>query len=359
MKPKCTIISHVPDEPNDGSADVYKLIEQFAQACQPIEGTLYVFVDVKTGARYCECHIDAKNLLKLSTTDVPLDPDEQDAYRANREVVEDDVAFEQMKLDARDERTFSNIVAEFDVSHNPEYPIKIIGGQHRYIAIKEAATKRVYAHHGLKVYFGLSKEQRLDVQLISNRNIATSTDLYDRLQETANGPELRAWCHEVGFLDAGKDFSAKRQRSSPMTVRAVRSFIFSYYLGRKVDPAKFESSDTTPILCRTGKPDPDWDKLRKENKTIWSDEDLKNAAREFVLLDQAQRAVVQEACKQDSEVSLVYTEKAMNFAIMTAWAFIAGILQSNPTRLERHYALKKVKDKDPLNAQAMAEGRHK
>lgn len=356
---KYSVVSRVPNEPDDSSANVYVLIEQFAQACQPIEDILYVFVDTKTGARYCECHMNAKNLLKLSTTEVPLDPDEQATYRANREVVEDDVAFEQMKLDAKESRTFSNIVSEFDTSHNPEYPIKIIGGQHRYIAIKEASTKRVSVNHGLKVYFGLSKEQRLDVQLISNTNIATSTDLYDRLQETANGPELRAWCQDVGFLDSGKDFSAKRQRSSPMTVRAIRSFILSYYLGRKVDPARFENIDTTPILCRTGKPDPDWDKLRKENKTIWSDEGLKKAAQEFVLLDQAQRAAVLEAYKQNSDVSLVYAEKAINFAIMTAWAFIAGILQSNPTRLERHYGLKKAKGKDPLNAQAMAEGRHK
>ena len=40
----------------------------------------------------------AKDLLKLSTTDVPLDPDEQAEYRANRDIVEDDVAFDQMKV---------------------------------------------------------------------------------------------------------------------------------------------------------------------------------------------------------------------------------------------------------------------
>ncbi len=329
--------------------------------CQPLEDTLYVFVDTKTGARYCECHLNAKQLLKFSTTNVPLDPDEQAIYRANRDVVEDDVAFEQMKIDAVDGRIFSNIVAEFDLSYEKTYPIKIIGGQHRYIAIKEAFAdaKHVAESHGLKIYFGLNKEQRLDVQLISNTNIATSTDLYDRLQETANGPELRAWCQEVGFLDAGKDFSAKRQRSTPMTVRAIRSFISSYYLGAKTDTAQFENIDTTPILCRTGKPDPDWDKLRKENKNIWSDEGLKKAAKEFVLLDQAQRAFIQTTYKKDPDIPLVYAEKAINFAIMTAWAYIAGILQSNQTRLDRHFDLKNAKGKDPLNAEEMGKGKHK
>ena len=174
----------------------------------------------------------------------------------------------------------------------------------------------------MKMYFGLNKEQRLDVQLISNTNIATSTDLYDRLQETANGPELRKWCQEVGFLDPEKDFSAKRQRSSLITVRAARSFILNFYLGKRTDPNNFENIDTNPILCRTGKPDPDWDKLRRENANIWPDSGLKDAAAEFVHLDQAQRAAVQKAYAQSSEVPLVYAEKAINFAIMTACAVL-------------------------------------
>jgi hypothetical protein len=182
-----SVVECIQSELDDNSVNIQDLVLAFAQVCQPIEDKLYIFGDTKTGARYCECHISAKNLLKLSTTDMPLDPDEQATYRANREIVEDDVAFEQMQLDAKEGRTFSNIVVEFDTSHNPEYPVKIISGQHRYMAIKEASAKHASVRHGLKVYFGLSREQRLDVQLISNTNIATSTDLYDRLQETANG----------------------------------------------------------------------------------------------------------------------------------------------------------------------------
>lgn len=340
-------------------SDIQLLLEMFADVCHPAEETIYVFVDAKTGASYCECHLTAKSLLKHSTTDVPLDPDEQAEYRANRDIVEDDVAFDQMKTDAKNGRTFSNIVAEFDPSHNPTYPIKIIGGQHRYAAIKEALSKsHVNAHHGLKLYFGLTKEQRLDVQLISNTNIAASTDLYDRLQETAYGPELRDWCHGVGFLDQGKDFSSKRQRSGPMTTRAVRSFILSYDLGRKADPTNFENVDSTPILCRTGKPDPVWESLRRE-PNLWTDEDLIEAAREFVQLDQAQHSAIQAAYLKDNKVSLVAAEKALNFSIMTAWAYVAGILHQNRPRLDRHYALKNTKSKDPLNAKALAEGRHK
>jgi hypothetical protein len=167
------------------------MVEEFVQRCAPIEKDIRVFVDKKTDAYYTECHMMAGNLLKLCTIDVPLDPDEQEQYRANREIVEDNVAFEQMKTDAKENRTFSNIVAEYDVTHNPKYPIKIIGGQHRYLAIKEAYAQAINTHHGIKIYFNLNKDQRLDVQLISNTNIAVSTDLYDRLQETAAGPQLR------------------------------------------------------------------------------------------------------------------------------------------------------------------------
>jgi hypothetical protein len=341
-------------------AAVRALLEEFVQKCKPVEETIYVFVDSRTGAYYCESHMFAESLLKLTTTDVPLDPDEQAEYRANREIVEDDVAFDQMKKDAKDKRTFSNIVAEFDTSHNPKFPIKIIGGQHRYVAIKGAHEEGVNSHHGLKIYFGLNKEQRLDVQLISNTNIGVSTDLYDRLQETASGPELRKWCQEVGFLDPDKDFSAKRQLGGAITVRSVRSFVLNYYLGKQTDPSNFENIDTTPILCRTGKPDPDWEKFRRENQGIWSDEGLRKGAQEFVKLDQVQHAAIENISVKNKKIPFIYAEKALTFSVMTAWGYVAGILQSNPVRLQRHYDLgSSAKGRDPLNAAAMADGRHK
>lgn len=217
------------------------LVKEFVKKCSPIEKVLYVFVDSKTSAHYLECHLMARDLVKLCSTDVPLDPDEQADYRANREIVEDSVAFEQMKIDAKDNRSFSNIVTEFELSYNPKLPIKIIGGQHRYAAIKEAQQEGINVAHGFKIYFDLNKDQRLDLQLISNTNIDVSSDLYDRLQETAAGPELREWSQEVGFLDKGKDFSAKREKGSVMTVRSIRSFILSYHLGEHIKPEEFEN----------------------------------------------------------------------------------------------------------------------
>jgi hypothetical protein len=94
-----------------------ELLREFCRELEPFEATrqrdLCVFEDARTGAHYCECHIPANKLIEFSTTDVPLDPDEQSEYRANRDIVEDAYAFKIMRDDAKQGRTFSNIVAEY------------------------------------------------------------------------------------------------------------------------------------------------------------------------------------------------------------------------------------------------------
>lgn len=188
------------------------VIKEFINTFYPIESVdvLHVFVDARTLALYSECHVQADKLVSLSTTDVPLDPEDQPEYRANRDIVADHTAFVAMKEDAKYRRGFSNIVTEFTTEFDEPHPLKIIGGQHRFEAIKEALAVGINEVHGIKVYFGLTPEQRLDVQLISNTVIAVPIDLYDRMQETMRGPELREWCQTVGLLDAGQDFADKR-----------------------------------------------------------------------------------------------------------------------------------------------------
>lgn len=347
-----------PIIPNDLTAETAipeELIQEFIGTFEPIERTdvLYVLVDARTGALYSECHVHADKLVPLSTTDVPLDPDEQGEYRANREIVADHVAFTAMKQDAKERRSFSNIVTEYTKEFDSEHPLKIIGGQHRFAAIKGAQAEGINEPHGIKVYFGLTPEQRLDVQLISNTVIAVPTDLYDRMQETMHGPELREWCQRVGLLNEGQDFADKRQRGSQITVNAARSFILNYYRGEEAANKDFEKTETTPKLCKTGVVDPDWEKLRS-NKKIWKDSKLETAGKEFAELIQAQRNAF--AGKKKGSVDI--QEKALNFAVLSAWAYTAGLLGSNNLRLGRHYALKTQKGKDPLNAAALANGKH-
>jgi plasmid maintenance system antidote protein VapI len=93
---------------------------------------------------------------------------------------------------------------------------------------------------------------------------------------------------------------------------------------------------------------------------MFSDEQLKIAAKEFVFLDQTQRAAIENMNEQDNTIKLIYADKALTFSIMTSWAYVAGVLHSNPVRLQRHYDLRNTpKERDPLNAEAMAKGRHR
>jgi hypothetical protein len=173
------------------------------------------------------------------------------------------------------------------------------------------------------------------------------------MRETMHGPELRDWCQRVGLLNKGQDFADKRQRGAQITVSAARSFILNYYRGEEAADKDFEKTETTPKLCKTGAIDPDWEKLRS-NKKIWKDSKLETAGKEFAGLVQAQRKAF--AGKKKGTVD--FQEKALNFAVLSAWAYTAGLLNSNNVRLARHYALKAQTGKDPLNAAALANGKH-
>lgn len=356
---KVNIVNHTQLKEGEIKTDVLDLLRDFANESAPLEQAhLCLLRDMRTGALYVECHIRASELIRLGTVDVPLDPEEQADYRANRELVEDHIAFEQMKEDALLRRTFSNLVCEFSRAFDADHPLKIVGGQHRFTAIQEALAKGINEWHGLKVYFGLDNDQRIDVQLISNTNIAVSTDLFDRMQETLSGPELRTWCQQVGLLDSGQDFADKRARASPLTVRAARTFILNYFQGRAVKPEKFDLSETTPSICKSGTADVDWQALKAKHPKLWNDPGLLEAGKAFTALIAAQRKAISSSSIK-KKASTDFAEKALNYAVLSSWAFIAGVLHSNEVRLKRHYSLKDQTGKDPLNAAVLAKGRHK
>lgn len=357
-----TILNHTGQPDSDIPQTIRGLVEDFCEVAQPVERAhLPLLQDRRTGATYIECHIRASKLISLGTVDVPLDPEEQPEYRANRDIVEDHIAFEQMKEDATQRRTFSNLVCEFTRAYDEDSPVKIVGGQHRFTAIREALDTGVDELHGLKVYFGLDNDQRIDVQLISNTNIAVSTDLFDRMQETLSGPELRNWCQEVGLLDQGQDFADKRGRASPITVRAARTFIVNYFRGQNIAVDKFDQSETSPVICKSGSADIEWQTLKVDNPQMWHDSGLRLAGENFTGLIASQRAsfISPVKSKKSKATNIDFAEKAMNYAVLSAWAFIAGVLAPNKVRLDRHYSLKDQVGKDPLNAAVLAKGRHK
>jgi hypothetical protein len=344
-------------------AEVKASVEKFEAECSPLEtgDGLVVLVDRRTNANYCECHIKGSALKELATTDVPLDPGAQAQYKANREVLTDDPAFRKMQDDAKLGRSFSNIVAEYTKDFDPGHPLKIVGGQHRSRAINDALREGVDEYHGVKVYFLLDKSQRLDVQLISNTNIAISRDLFDRLQETFVGPQLRDWCHKVGLLPPGEDFADKYKRGGRISVRMAKTFVTNYVAGSLVNPKEFAVTNTAPVICPTGEHDPAWEDLKANNPRLWSDAGLMEAATEFSKLVSAQRAYFKKGSKgaKPKGAKPDYPEKAWSPAIYSAWAYVAGLLKDNKPRLKHHYGIRNATGRDPLNAAALTLGRHK
>lgn len=334
---------------------IEKNLNEFIKLFDPIEGEeILIFVDNCTGAPYFESHIQAEKLLSNSTIDVPLDPDNQGEYRANRDIVDDHSAFLQMQDDAVKKRSFSNIVVEYSMEYDNKHPLKIIGGQHRYLAIKEAYDDKIInEYHGIKTYFCLNKTQRLDVQLISNTNIAISGDLLDRMNETVKGPELRNWCQEVGLLGEKQDFADKKERGGNITVRGARSFILSYFEGTKYDTTNFHKIKPETIFVKTGGLDEQWEGFRRDNN-FWEDAGLKEAGKELAKLNTAQHNAIAKSTSTSE-----FAEKALSYPIITSWAYVAGLLCKNKPRLQRHYSLKENTSPDPLNTSALSRGKHK
>lgn len=346
-------------ETEDDTSELEAIVNAFVAKLDPVEGeSLLLFKDECTGAIYAECHIPADTMLLNSTDDVPLDPDGSGEYRANRQLVDDHAAFKQMESDALKGRSFSNFVCEFIPGE--EEPLKIIGGQHRYNAVKGAVEAGVNVIHGLKVYFGLSKDQRLDVQVISNTNITVSKDLLDRMYETIAGSDLREWCQRAELLAKGEDFADKRKRGSPISVSAARNFIVNFYAGKEASSVNFSDTNTTPVSTKSGVQNPaDWDAVKKSNPDLWNDADLLAAAKEYAKLRQAQEsAFLDKKSGKPIAGTSDFRDKANNMAIVAAWAYTAGLLQTNATRLQKHYELKASAKQDPLKAGILAKARH-
>jgi hypothetical protein len=334
--------------------DIQSIVASFQTEMTPLEvgDELKILTDNRTGARYCECHVFADKLVALSTIDAPLDP-AQPEYRMNRDLLVSRPAFIQMIEDAKQRRSFSNLVAEYRPTDTPSRPLAILGGQHRYEAIRLACENKINEVHGVKVYFGLDTTQRKDVAEIANRNIAISGALLDRFAETHTGSAMRDWCQKVGLLAAGQDFGAQLARGR-ITVHLVRTFIHNFYLGKKVIGEKFKETETTPFLYRAGKDQDEWEKVLDENPSLYEDEKLLEAGRQFVRLDAAQRAWF----AGKTGVPRDFPYKATNAAVLAAWAFVAGMFQTRPEKLKRHYGLADIVGRDPLNAADSAKGRH-
>lgn len=134
--------------------------------------------DKKSQAFYITCHILGKVLTNKSDLEACLEPGEDDEiYKLNREITEDKPAYLGMENDAIAGRSFEDIVIEYDKTYKSNKPFKIYGGQHRIVAISKALEQGTNEFHGIRVYFNLTKNQKIEIATINNTSIAVSNDL--------------------------------------------------------------------------------------------------------------------------------------------------------------------------------------
>jgi len=311
--------------------------------------------DGKSKAYYIECHIKAEHAIPLSDLDAALDPDEQEDFRLQRKLQPTHKAFISMLSDASENRQFSDIIVEYDSHYRPEKPLKILGGQHRTVAIEEALQKKKNRYHGYKIFFNLSVSQRNDIAQIANTNIAISLDLIDRMQETLRGPELRSFCQNANLLDKKEDFADRKNPEGIITVRLARTFVVNYCEGKKNTGKDTEKELFKPYVCKSGIIDEKYSEI--VSKINWNNNKLLEAGIQFSKLHHKQ----QEMIKKSSEYhgNNEFKNKALSLAVISSWAYVAGLFSSKPDDLKKFYSLpENAKKEDPLLSKIMSESRH-
>ena len=325
---------------------------------------LIIYQDGVKKSYYIRCALSGKIITKVVSLDARLDPKSEDVFRDNREIQMTNNTFLRMKLDAENGREFNDIIAEYVTSYLPEKPLKVWGGQHRARAIIDAFQKRKVSRcHGFRVYFSLTKEQRNELALISNTNIAVSNDLFDRqLEETYMGPHLRRWSTGVGLLKKGEDFPDVGSRAERITTQGARTFLVDYFKGKQIGEQiagdQLDRNVYEPYLCRTGITlDEEYLKLVEVmGDKLWVDKGAIEAGKAFARLHKAQY----EAIKSSTTNFRLYRLKALAPSVLSAWSYVAGLLQSHPERLKVHYTVPNPPKgaRDPLNAEEMYKFRY-
>ncbi len=316
------------------------------------DGRPLLLYDEKSKAYYCSCHLKAIDFCDLADFNASIDDnDDEESYKLNRNMTENESAFMTMMIDAKAGRSFEDIVIEFDKNYNEDLPLKIYGGQHRVKAIQLAKDVKPNTYHGFRVYFGLTKEQKVEIATINNTSITVSNDLLDRMREQLLGSELRNFFQLTGLLQQNQDFADKKDTVIP-TVRAARTFIVNYWRGRNSVPTDFHA----PIVCKSGGTDEDYMKIR--SSINWDDPDFIEAGKKFAQLHQTQRLKVTTR-RNDSYNQ--YASKALSLTVIASWSYAAGLYNNRKDQLNNLYKLTENlgANEDPLNAKALSEAKLK
>ena len=332
------------------------LTTEFLRDFTPLEikngGKALLLYDEKSKAFYIPCHIQAIDFCERTDFNATIDEsDEDELYKLNRDITENESAFTTMISDAKSGRTFEDIVVEYDKSYNPELPLKIYGGQHRIKAIQNAKDLKPNTYHGFRIYFGLTKEQKVEIATINNTSITVSNDLLDRMKEQLLGSELREFCQTVGLLNSNQDFADKKDSIIP-TVRVARTLTVNYWKGKNAKRTDFH----TPIVCKSGGIDEDYLNTRKSIK--WQDLDFVEVGKKFAILHQTQRMKVTSR-KTDNYAQ--FSSKVLSLTVVASWSYAAGLYSNSKASQNILFGLTDNlgQNEDPLNAKVLSEARLK
>jgi hypothetical protein len=352
---------------------IFALVSSCLKDVKTLEATkdapLIICQDGKSKGYYIRCNMLAEHASSLLDMNAKLNPSDAESFRANRELLTEHNTFKRMVSDAKAGREFNDIIVEYTKEYTPEKPLKIWGGQHRAKAIQQAYTEaKVSRFHGFRIFFNLSKQQRTELALISNTNIAVSNDLFDRLQEeTVVGVNLREWCYQVGLLKKPEDFPDQGSRAERLTVKLARTFVTNFYQGKNkrevLKGANVDNDVYEPYLCESGAQlDPEYDAVvAKLSVAMWADKALIAAGKAFAELHKCQHEAVKQSAAMKKLKNLKgFRNKAMTESVISSWAFVAGLLQPDPKRLANHLAVPKTTKgiPDPLNAREMSTFSH-
>lgn len=316
-------------------------------------GNLILYFDHKSSAYYLICHLQSRDLIKHTDLEATLELDNEDdvIYKLNREITEDKAAFIAMEEDSKEGRSFEDMVIEYDKSYRPLKPLKVYGGQHRIRAITNAQKESSTIFHGIRVYFDLDRNQKVEIATINNTSIAVPNDLLDRMREQLLGPELREWCQKVGLLTPNQDFSDRKSPDVP-TVRIARTILINYCVGKEKKLNDFHQ----PIIAKSGGDDEKYLEIRAIIN--WDDTNLIEMGKQFAKLHKIQRQTV---INRDKDNFAEFARKALSLTVVSSWSYAAGLFQNCRELINILYGLPNSVSapEDPLNAKALSLSRLK
>jgi hypothetical protein len=340
------------------SAEITQLIIELWNNIETVEKKsnipFLLYQDGRNESYYTDCHISAAVVAELFDYEASLDQDEQDDIKANRDFSPFHKLFLKMQDDAIKGRQFNDIIIEYlPKGARAEKPLKIYGGQHRAKSIEAASVNGINRCHGFRIYFGLTVTQRNDIAQVSNANINVPIDLLDRMQETVLGPQLRNWCKKVGLLT--KDFAERKNNDGIITARLARTFVVNFVVAKQYLGEKERKAFSSLIANEANEAYLKWD--QETRLSVLKDASLFEAGQKFAKLHKKQ----QESVRKDKELSKTaeFRVKALTPSIISAWAFAAGLLLKDKTRISKLYKLPDLCGaKNPLAVKEMSEYKH-